>query len=300
MAHMLNLLPAGIFQCLGSCLPFCFGRNDDDPERQPLFPPPDHVLTPLRPRRPELPPLSSSSSTIIHHRWASEPVSPVLYQGMKRNNSAQKLSEEVRDKIDTISKAYAGRMHSLNPNLSMPTTPITPHPTLQPLTTDVPPPTTSPHPSPIRPSAPNLGRSASEPRALSDLGFANHQIPSGVSSIVVARGGYGRSRSATTLERFSTIPDSTLEARRGRSPGPSALNLARKNEVKVFDDDYEDGQGTNTSSPGERRDEGDVAAQDVVRRDLGLKGLYRTSPGRGRSRGARSRPARGGRRVMTG
>lgn len=64
--------------------------------------------------------------------------------------------------------------------------------------------------TPNRPAAPNLGRSASEPRSLMQLGiteiFAPHQLVPGVnSSQQVARGGRGRPRSATVLERLSPI-----------------------------------------------------------------------------------------------
>ncbi|KAK8861711.1 hypothetical protein IAR55_002534 [Kwoniella newhampshirensis] len=220
----LGQLPAGFLGTLRSCLPLCFGRHQEDPERQPLFPPPSHILTPPRPH-PNLPRLSSNPSfTVGHHRWASEPVSPVLQYGIERTRSGQRLSDEERDRMDTISRAYAERMHSLNPNLSLPPTPLTSHHAPQPLTTD--PPITdtirtptplgsgtydTTRPVPLRPSVPNLGRSTSEPRGISDMGFSKHQIPSG--PLTVHRG--GRSRSATTLERRSDAVD-----RWGRSPGP--------------------------------------------------------------------------------
>ncbi|WVQ93630.1 hypothetical protein IAU59_000706 [Kwoniella sp. CBS 9459] len=255
----------GMFSCLPCWALYRWARGFDDPECQPLFPPPSTILTPPK-RRPNLPNLSSSSSSserlANNAIWSSAPVSPAKSTGafradLERVGSSSRLSEEGRERMGSISRAYGGRMQFLQPTTSTPSTPsipstpvgpgsssglghLRPLSSLRPLTTSSTPTghhqSTGQVPPPYRPSVPNLGRSASEPRDLADLGgFAPHQVPFGVltvgrgrasASVSVGRGGRGRNRSATINEsqRFSSLSvDVSSEGKaRGRSPGPAS------------------------------------------------------------------------------
>ncbi|WRT63936.1 uncharacterized protein IL334_000863 [Kwoniella shivajii] len=319
-----------------SCLP-CFelGRwarrklSKDDPETEPLFPSPSTVLTPPR-RRPALPNLSSSSSG--SPLWGSEPTSPLksAREVLDVNGiaSQKKLSKEGKEKLGSISKAYAGRMQSLQPHLpsacSTPSVPSTPRnttsfPVLKPLSTlDGRGSSTVPT-SPLRPSVPNLGRSASEPRNLSDLGFgfgfAPHQIPF-QGSIHVGRG-KSRRRSNTTSDRVTMDVDRSTIRGRGRSPGPARFTpVIPDNDIgeqQIVSERQRDENGIirSMSNPvlssmktteqnhqesgihdqeGSGKDKGEM----VVKRNLGLRGLN-TIRGRGGKRGkTRIQSGRGG------
>ncbi|WVF65997.1 hypothetical protein IAT40_000735 [Kwoniella sp. CBS 6097] len=264
-----------------SCFPCCalyrwVRGDDDDPERQPLFPPPSTILTPPK-RRPNLPNLSSSSLDRMANNpiWSSAPVSPAKSTGafktdLERVGSSSKLSEEGRERMGSISRAYGGRMQFLQPNTSTPSTPsipstpvgpglghLRPLSSLRPLATPSSTPTghhepvnafdqdhSQPNqdrfgggqvPPPYRPSVPNLGRSASEPRNLADLGgFAPHQVPFGALTVgrgrAMGRVSRGRNRSATinASQRFSSLSvDISSEGKgRGRSPGPALMSPA--------------------------------------------------------------------------
>ncbi|WVW82065.1 hypothetical protein I302_104070 [Kwoniella bestiolae CBS 10118] len=251
-----------MWACFPCVVLWKWGRNrlsKTDPEHEPLFPAPSTILTaPTKKQRPNLSNLHSSShSSSLPGLFNSEPASPTKSTGYgyfgegKRNGSASKLSEEGRERLGSISRAYGGRMQPLNPLPpsipSTPSLPSTPHqtqnghshshvPTIRPLSALTPlqqQQTKSSPTSPYRPSVPNLGRSSSEPRDLSEMGlglgmeqFAPHQIP-GFGSITVGRGGSrGRKRSATT-SAARLAPPLALDVheerggRRGRSPGPA-------------------------------------------------------------------------------
>ncbi|ODO04999.1 hypothetical protein I350_05611 [Cryptococcus amylolentus CBS 6273] len=278
----------------------CFVRSDD-PEREPLFPPPTTIVTqpsaqPNPRARPKLPNLlsfttssrSRSRSTSQHPSVDSSPVrttGPLSggFGSEREGTESSRKREEAGRKMDSISKAFAGRMQPLEPSLpSTPSTarslrplssalslsqqlrqppsplsPLSPRPThpTRSQNTSVPNNRPSPYePSPYgatiphRPSAPNLGRSISEPRYLADLAatvkvdFAETQIPkygplivdrlsrAGVDPSSLPRGdrpfgkGKGRMRSATTVERLT----SPWEASRGRDREPSMPTMVRE------------------------------------------------------------------------
>ncbi|WVQ78659.1 hypothetical protein IAT38_000746 [Cryptococcus sp. DSM 104549] len=190
----------GIWTLVARLVPCgCGPRKSDDPEREPIFPHPNTVLTPPRPR-PNLPSLSATAG---HYGSGSGPSSPskstagLSAWGSAAGTVGERRGQRERSRMDSISKAFAGRMHSLNPNVSLPPTPGSPTHTIQPLsTTPAPPPGPSripTHPSQAHttPSSPSkappqpgagtqpvpahrgpgyhLGRSASEPRSLFDM-----------------------------------------------------------------------------------------------------------------------------------
>lgn len=163
-------------------------------------------------------------------------------------------------------------------------------------------PTPVPSDVPLLP-APQMSRSVSEPQALSDLGgFAPHQMPRGRSgSISLVRGrGLARPRSATVNLQ---PPIGFGDGRRGRSPGPrlpplrasssSLLGLAaagrlRRGSTTASATDFRAaGESAETTSVNESED---GQGGSVVRRDLGIEDMFRSSRGRGRGRG---RPNRG-------
>ncbi|OCF36317.1 hypothetical protein I316_02192 [Kwoniella heveanensis BCC8398] len=209
--------------------------------------------------------------------WSSAPVSPAKSTGgfradQERAGSSSRLNEEGRERMGSISRAYGGRMQFLQPNVStpstpsIPSTPVGPGPghlrplsSLRPLTATSSSTPTGHHnassrdsqadrecerergqvPLPYRPSVPNMGRSASEPRNLADLGgFAPHQVPFG--ALTVGRGracgsalgrvtrGRNRSATVTASQRFSSLSvDVSSEGKgRGRSPGPALMSSA--------------------------------------------------------------------------
>ncbi|WVQ62423.1 uncharacterized protein L199_000563 [Kwoniella botswanensis] len=251
-------------------------------EREPLYPSPNTILTaPTKKQRPNFSNLHHSShSSSFHGLFSSEPASPTkstvngYFSEGKRNASTSKLSEEGRERLGSISRAYGGRMQFLAQPPSIPSTPSlpsTPHlngnatngngicnsrprplSALTPMTTNQ-----SQDNLPFRPSVPNLGRSSSEPRNLNDLGasgdFAPHQIPNfGNGSVTVGRGGSrGRKRSATTsVARLSSplalnVSDAnTITKERGRSPGPAILTRTQ-DQFDIIDDSnpIQDGEG---------------------------------------------------------
>ncbi|WWC58357.1 uncharacterized protein I303_100897 [Kwoniella dejecticola CBS 10117] len=335
----------GMLACFPCMILWRWGRNkvsSSDPELEPLFPSPHTVLTPpVKKARPNLPNISSPGSVPL---WSSEPTSPTksglgsgLFGENKRNGSSSRLSDEGRERLGSISRAYGGRMQPLHPpslpsTPSLPCTPYTGRHALRPLSSLNPMTTTmtsasTESTSPNRPSAPNLGRSASEPRNLSELGFAPHQIPR-FGSISVGRG--GRKRSLTVSDRSPLGLDleegEETGGRRGRSPGPALfsrlndtnadcadtipdVNVARTGYGAVDDKRPMDRPlGRSSSHPhletntpaSDQSDESGLPETDhgqnqgVVRRELGLRGL---SSIRGGKRGRRN--GIGGKRIRS-
>ncbi|ODN88792.1 hypothetical protein L198_06594 [Cryptococcus wingfieldii CBS 7118] len=281
----------------------CFVRSDD-PEREPLFPPPTTILTqpsahPSARARPTLPNLlsfttSSRSRSRSTSQYPSVNSSPTRTTGplsggfgSERDGTvSSRKREDAGRRMDSISKAFAGRMQPLEQSLPstpstarglrplsstltlshpsalslsqqhhQPPSPLSPRPThpTRSQTTSVPnnrPSAYEPCPYgatlPHRPSAPNLGRSISEPWYLADLAatvkvdFAETQIPkygplivyrlsrAGVDPSSLPHGdrpfGKGRVRSATTMERLT----SPWEASRGRDREPSMSTMVRE------------------------------------------------------------------------
>lgn len=150
-------------------------------------------------------------------------------------------------------------------------------------------------PRAICPGPAAMGRSVSEPQSLSDLGgFGPHQVPrDGVISVARGRrGGGGRPRAATV----SLQPPNNLgDTRRGRSPGPrpSLLALRSSNSSSVGLGTANQVAQTSSEPDVERAEEGEAeVTQDggeAVRRDLGIRDLFRSRRGRGRGRPSRGR-----------
>ncbi|WVQ77332.1 hypothetical protein IAR50_007016 [Cryptococcus sp. DSM 104548] len=337
----------------------CFPRTDD-PEREPLFPPPSTILTqpsaqpqPNARSRPTLPnPLSFTSSrsrSRSNSQFPSVDSSPTRTAGPlsggfdseREGTVGSRKREEAGRKMDSISKAFAGRMQPLEP--SLPSTPSTArgirpfsstlalsHPSALSLThhqQHQPPSPLSPRPRPThptrsqdtsvpnrgcrydpypygatlphRPSAPNLGRSISEPSYLADLGstvrvdFAETQIPkygplivdrlscAGYNLAPSPRGGRplgkGRVRSATTVERLV----SPWEASRGRDREPSLPTMVRE---PSYDEDGSSPSPTKTQHSGSslgtrsKRAGGERSLSREDSLDLSLEGSRRASP----------------------
>ena len=144
--------------------------------------------------------------------------------------------------------------------------------------------------SPTQP--PSMARSVSEPQALSDLGFAAHQsqMARGRSgSISVVRGSRGgRPRSATVNLQQTT---GFGESRRGRSPGsrPTTLRASNPNLLASASTVRPSaGVGGEVLSTDTAQEEDDQVGS-VVRRDLGIGDMFRSSRGRGRGRPHRGR-----------
>ncbi|WWC66614.1 uncharacterized protein I206_100517 [Kwoniella pini CBS 10737] len=287
-----------------------------DPEREPLFPSPQTILTPpTKKHRPNLPNLSSSGSVPL---WSSAPTSPTksgmgYFSDGKRNGSTSRLSQEGRERLGSISREYGGRMQSLYPSTSTPSTPSfpsTPHTigrsSIRPLSSINPIVATEPT-SPNRPSAPNLGRSASEPRNLSDLGFAPQQIPA-FGSISVGRGGRTRSFTLSDRSPLSLGEGDEKNVRRGRSPGPAVFS--RLNDIQnQLNDPIEENnskeasriinssiercsshpQLTTAISVSGHTDDNIITPpeEDVVRKELGLRGLNSVRGKRGEGKGGK-------------
>ncbi|TYJ55595.1 hypothetical protein B9479_003745 [Cryptococcus floricola] len=197
-------------------------RQSDDPEREPLFPPPTTILTqpsahPSAWARPTLPNLlsfttSSRSRSRSTSQYPSVNSSPTRTTGplsggfgSERDGTvSSRKREEAGRRMDSISKAFAGRMQPLEPSLPstpstarglrplsstltlshpstlslsqhhrQPPSPLSPRPTHPTRSQNTSVPNNGPSPYepylPHRPSAPNLGRSISEPRYLADL-----------------------------------------------------------------------------------------------------------------------------------
>ncbi|KAL7420135.1 hypothetical protein Q5752_005101 [Cryptotrichosporon argae] len=165
----------------------CLRVQVENPERQPLFPPPDTVLSPPRrhrrltpnptspshPRTPSTSFFSFSRLGLTYGRQPDEPSDAAASDAdahaeagsaasgrATRDSSVSRapsvssqpaaLSEESRARMGSISRAYGSRMCPVS---SRPTTPRTA--------------SFAPH----RPPAPTLGRSSSEPRSLAGLGL---------------------------------------------------------------------------------------------------------------------------------
>ncbi|WWC86016.1 uncharacterized protein L201_000887 [Kwoniella dendrophila CBS 6074] len=340
----------GMLACFPCMILWKWGRGrlaKNDPEHEPLFPSPSTILTPPRPHsRPRLPNINSSSSSFAF--YASEPTSPTKSTGYgsgyfgehKRAASSSRLSQEGKERLGSISRAYANRMQSLDPP-SHNSSPIhsTPHnqsgyntPNIRPLSAFNPLTTTSNTTSytlPYRPPALNLGRSASEPRNLNDLGgFAPHQIPA-FCSINVGRGGIrgNRRRSATVTDRLHSPlalnnvnegNSGNIKRDRGRSPGPklaghmihdtSDNDFVDQSHYKEETDKVPKLMGRSLSHPGlttitndlqddtSNEDQEQDEEQVVVKRELGLRGLRN---GRGSKRGKSKSSGRGGKRIKS-
>lgn len=163
---------------------------------------------------------------------------------------------------------------------------------------------THPLPTPISRTAPPspraLARSISDPHLIEIEGFGAHQVArSRTGSISVNRGGRPvRLRAATINNSARPIlnlqpPTGFGDARRGRSPGPrpsplgsakpslSHLNLGQHSAPSTVPPASESGSEDRQVS--ENRD------SDVVRRDLGIRDMFRGSRGRGRARPGRGR-----------
>ncbi|OCF59393.1 hypothetical protein L486_02058 [Kwoniella mangroviensis CBS 10435] len=344
----------GMWTCFPCVVLWKWGKSRmirNDPEREPLYPSPHTILTaPSKKQRPNLSNLHHSShSSSFHGLFTSEPVSPTkstlngYFSEGKRNASTSKSSEEGRERLGSISRAYGGRMQFLAQPPSIPSTPSlpsTPHlndnatngnSRPRPLSALTPMMTSQSQDNlPFSPSVPNLGRSSSEPRNLNDLGasgdFAPHQIPNFGSGCVTVgrRGSRGRKRSATTSAARLSSPlalnvdnGNTVTKERGRSPGPASLtriqdqfdNLDNPNPIQDGEGDREEEEryipmgrslshpeltfiytftsntNTNTNAQGNEHEGEDEV---VVKRELGLRGLYSVRGGkRGRGRGVK-------------
>jgi len=181
---------------------------------------------------------------------------------------------------------------------------------------------TQPLPTPVlnHPSIPvSMARSISEPQGLSDMNqFAAHQIARGRSgSISVDRGRMNRPRAATgsttAAERLADLPTplSFGETMRGRSPGPRSAGLGSGRPsplgitprpllpARSISNDLHNAPDVPTDVDQESPD-GEVPTElvpqaeateeeGVVRRDLGLRGIFPSRRGQRRGRPGRGR-----------
>ena len=183
---------------------------------------------------------------------------------------------------------------------------------------------TQPLPTPVltRPANPvPMARSVSEPQGISDMNqFAAHQIARGRSGgISVDRGRMNRPRAATgsviAAERLAnlSIPLVSGETRRGRSPGPRSAGLGSGRPsplglnprpllpARAISNDLLNAADVPTDVDQESTDgeivepvlapsQIEVAEEEgVVRRDLGLRGIFPNRRGQRRGRPGRGR-----------
>jgi hypothetical protein len=181
---------------------------------------------------------------------------------------------------------------------------------------------TQPLPTPVLTRPPNpvpMARSVSEPQGLSDMNqFAAHQIARGRSgSISVHRGRMNRPRAATgtttAAERLANLPTplSFGEMRRGRSPGPRSAGLGSgrpsplgltprpllparsiSNDLLNAPDvptDVDQESAESEVLPELVPQTGVAEEEGVVRRDLGLRGVFPSRRGQRRGRPGRGR-----------
>nr|KIR88059.1 hypothetical protein I308_01109 [Cryptococcus tetragattii IND107] len=263
---MSDIPQPSVFWFLLANLSLCIcSEREEDPERQPLYPP-DTVLFAPRPRPgAQLSNISSYGST-TSSRWPSATTSPIKSGGLtgftttiERNVDADARREEGKRKMESISKTFAGLMTTLHPP-SQPDTPSMPFtPSLQPLTT------AASHPilptiyttrflrSPRRPAVPHLGRSVSEPRSLHGLSeVATHYAPSGSPIILRGRGtssgvsiGKGRMRSGTVEERWN-VP---WEGARGRKGLGTSSPSEQSNQSIGYDEVEQEAERERWASP---------------------------------------------------
>lgn len=182
---------------------------------------------------------------------------------------------------------------------------------------------THPLPTPVSARPPNpvpMARSVSEPQGISDMNqFAAHQIARGRSGgISVDRGRMNRPRAATgsttAAERMINLPTPLGfgETRRGRSPGPRSAGLGSGRpsplgltprpllSARSISNDLLNAPDVPTDVDQESNDgevlpelvaQDEVVAKDegVVRRDLGLRGVFPSRRGHRRGRPGRGR-----------
>lgn len=180
---------------------------------------------------------------------------------------------------------------------------------------------TQPLPTPVLTRAPGpvpMARSVSEPQGISDMNqFAAHQIARGRSGgISIDRGRMNRPRAATgsvtAAERLVNLSTSVGfgETRRGRSPGPRSSGLIPGKPSSIAplhrpsfptrsistdllnppdvptDVDQESTDGEVTPDPESQAQQEDMREEEgVVRRDLGLRGVFPSRRGQRRGRG---------------